>query len=811
MDITPKNKNQSDNNNISQKFYDVIIATGMCPPPPGNIKPGSILRFSNGGEKKNKNGYCVLFINRDGSAEGIFGDWKTGLKERWSYNKESMSQVQEVNSKKQIEESQKEAKEEREKKHKAAEIKALAIWENAKHAELNHSYLRKKKIKPFGLKQSENELIIPIYDETEKIISLQTIKNGYKNFKGFLPGGKIQGGYFAIGNIDENPLYIGEGIATMATVHDAMKKPCIVSFNASNLKPVAITMKRKYPEKEIIICADNDIETEKRTGKNPGRNAGEEAARTINAKLCLCPVDSDFNDLMIKKDINAVKQALEKIRNIKSESFEPLPLPAELLPVKPFDYALLPESLRPWVKDICDLIQCPSDFVAVGVMTSLAAIIGRKIGIRPQAQTDWTVICNLWALVVGRPGVLKSPALEAALAPLNRLVIEANKKFQIKEEIYQLDAMAAKFKKEAGEKQARQILTKNPKADILEVLAVDEILIPMLKRYKANDTSPAALGELLRQNQNGLLVFRDEIVSLLKSLDRDGQDEGRGFYLTAWNGDSSYTFDRIGRGLNLHIPALCLSLLGGTQPGRLSEYIRHAVKGGAADDGLIQRFGLIVWPDTNNIWVDVDRYPNTQAKNEAFKVFEYLDEIEPSQIKAEQSLDINGEPDGIPFLRFDPAALIEFQEWRKNLEQRLRGELHPAIESHLSKYRKLIPSLALILHLANRGIGPVSKRATLQALAWGNYLETHMSRAYGSISQPAVTVAKAILKKIKRGDLKSPFTTTDVWRPGWTNLNDREQVLLGLQLLEDYNYLFLEKIETGGRPKILYSLNEAIK
>jgi hypothetical protein len=77
---------------------------------------------------------------------------------------------------------------------------------------------------------------------------------------------------------------------------------------------------------------------------------------------------------------------------------------------------------------------------------------------------------------------------------------------------------------------------------------------PILKRYVANDTTAAALGELHRQNPNGVLVHRDEAVSLLRSLDREENSEARGFYLTGWNGNSPYTFDRIIRGLNLHIP-----------------------------------------------------------------------------------------------------------------------------------------------------------------------------------------------------------------------------------------------------------------
>lgn len=98
----------------------------------------------------------------------------------------------------------------------------------------------------------------------------------------------------------------------------------------------------------------------------------------------------------------------------------PVPLPAELLPVKPFSFDLLPESLRPWVQDIVDRVQCPPDYVAVGVMTCLGSIIGRKVGIRPQARTDWTETPNQWGLVVGRPGVLKSPALEQSSPAMAR-------------------------------------------------------------------------------------------------------------------------------------------------------------------------------------------------------------------------------------------------------------------------------------------------------------------------------------------------------------------------------------------------------
>ena len=236
---------------------------------------------------------------------------------------------------------------------------------------------------------------------------------------------------------------------------------------------------------------------------------------------------------------------------------EPEPLPDGLPPVAAFDPAMLPETLKPWAADICERVQCAPDFVAVAIMAGLGSIIGRKLGIRPQARTDWTVTPNQWALVVGRPGVLKSPAMEAALSPIKRLAELATEMHQGEDAEYRRAVKLAKLKAEEGEKAARKALAKSPGADVSAYLDTEEPEAPVLRRYIANDTTAAALGELHRQNPNGLLVFRDEMVSLLKSLDREDNAEARGFYLTGWNGDSAYTFDRITRGMNLHIPAVC--------------------------------------------------------------------------------------------------------------------------------------------------------------------------------------------------------------------------------------------------------------
>lgn len=487
---------------------------------------------------------------------------------------------------------------------------------------------------------------------------------------------------------------------------------------------------------------------------------------------------------------------------------EPQPLPDGLPTVAAFDYGMLPDSLRPWAQDICKRVQCAPDYVAVAIMAGLGSIIGRKVGIRPQACTDWTVTPNQWALVVGRPGVLKSPALEAALSPIKRLAAVATEAYQIDAKNHALAVRLAKLRAEEGEKAARKALSSNPECDVSNLLTQEDPEAPTLRRYIAVDSNAASLGELHRQNLNGLLVHRDEMVSLLKNLDREDQAEARGFYLTGWNGDSAYTFDRIGRGLNLHIPAVCLSMLGSTQPGRIAEYLHHAVKGGTGDDGLIQRFGLLVWPDIGGEWRNVDRWPDGEAKRAAFKVYEDLDRLDPEAIGAQRDTGIDGEPDGVPYLRFDTDGLEQFVEWRTDLESRLRnGDLHPAMESHLAKYRKLVPALALTLHLASGSTGPVSLQATQQALAWAKYLETHAHRAYASVSMPEIGVAKAILARIRKGDLPRIFSSRDVWRPGWAMLSDRSQVANALSLLVELNWLSISRTETLGRPATVYHVN----
>jgi putative DNA primase/helicase len=493
------------------------------------------------------------------------------------------------------------------------------------------------------------------------------------------------------------------------------------------------------------------------------------------------------------------------------QSARPHPLPPSLLPVAAFELKLIPEQLRPWVGDVCERLQCPPDYVGVSVMAAAGAVIGRKVLLRPQLENDWAVVANQWGMCIGRPGVIKSPAMEEALRQIKQLGVTALEQFNADQARHAAEAAAAKLRREEKLRVAAKIIKEDRNADITYLLEETKESEPTLRRYIANDTTVESLGVLLQQNPNGLLVFRDELVSLLDSLDQEDHVSQRGFYLTGWAGNSPYVFDRIGRGLNLSIEAVCLSMLGSTQPGRISQYLARAIRGGRGDDGLIQRFGLLVWPDVCREWRHVDRWPDRGARDAAHLVFTRLDQLDWRAIRAQRDRGSNGDEEGLPYLRYGIDAYDTFVGWRSELEYRLRvGDLHPALESHLSKYRKLVPSLSLICHLVDGKAGPVEATSVKRAIAWAAYLETHARRAYGSVTAAEADTARAILARIHSGHLQGEFSSRDVWRPGWSRLTDRSAVQAGLNMLVDYDWLVARRIDTGGRPSTVYRVPDMV-
>ena len=146
----------------------------------------------------------------------------------------------------------------------------------------------------------EISLLSPVVDLDGKIWSLQFISPHGK--KRFYPGGKLKGHFFSLGLIEKpTKILIAEGVATALTLYEDMGFPVIASFNCGNLAPVAELVRWKFPDADIVICADDDYLTE----GNPGCTKAAEAATRCGGSwippdfdgLPRGVKDTDFNDL----------------------------------------------------------------------------------------------------------------------------------------------------------------------------------------------------------------------------------------------------------------------------------------------------------------------------------------------------------------------------------------------------------------------------------------------------------------------------------------------------------------------------------
>lgn len=286
----------------------------------------------------------------------------------------------------------------------------------------------------------------------------------------------------------------------------------------------------------------------------------------------------------------------------------PKPLPDPLPRVPTFELGLLPNSIRPWVEDHADALQCPPEYVAVGAMVALAGTIGRQVAIAVKQRERWIERSVLWGCIVGRPSAGKSPALRPAYGMLTRLESAGWDGYQAALKEYEARTVVASAAKQNAQKIARKKLEKGDTVGALEaaeaaILDDDE---PQQARLVVNDATVEKIGEILNANPRGLVQFRDELSGWLASLDREGREGDRSFWLECWAGNGPYVVDRISRG-TIRVEACAVSILGGTQPGKLAEYVRACAKGGSGDDGLLPRFQLAVYPDPPKEWRDGDR------------------------------------------------------------------------------------------------------------------------------------------------------------------------------------------------------------
>lgn len=219
-----------------------------------------------------------------------------------------------------------EAEQYRRKAEKAAR-NAAELWAEAAEGGAS-TYLQRKRVQAHGVRfLRDGTLLVPMRDAAGELHNLQRIaphppteeeKARGLAEKRFLPGGRKRGMFHVIGQAEGAPadlVLMAEGYATAATLHEASRLPVVVAFDVGNLAAVAEAMPARFPGARFLVCADHDAETEARSGKNPGRDGAEKAARKLRALGCAADVllpeglpsgGTDFNDLAAAEGLEAV-------------------------------------------------------------------------------------------------------------------------------------------------------------------------------------------------------------------------------------------------------------------------------------------------------------------------------------------------------------------------------------------------------------------------------------------------------------------------------------------------------------------------
>jgi hypothetical protein len=480
-------------------------------------------------------------------------------------------------------------------------------------------------------------------------------------------------------------------------------------------------------------------------------------------------------------------------KKLASKKKPPLVLPNPRPEVMKLHPNMLPEAMREFILDVADRQQSQPDFIAVAALVGLSCLLGRKVLIRPKQHDDWEVTPNQWGVIIGRPSAMKSPSMKAALKPLRKIEAIAAEQHAEDKQNYEEESQLHDLEQDMAKHKAKQALKVDDREQAREALKIlDAPQVPTRSRLIVNDATVEKLGELLNENPNGLILVRDELSGWLSKLTKEEHQADRAFYLECFDGNGYFTYDRIGRG-TIEIKYCTLSVIGGIQPTKIAKLVCDAMHG-IADDGLIQRFQLAIWPDDIGSWVWLDRAPNEPAQEAYYGIFDAIDKLQIGNR---------------PYLRFTPEAQLLFIQWMEEIQEKARvKDIHPAIESHMLKMPQTIAGLALLFEIIDGGREAVDTEATARALDWADYLLSHANRLYSVATNQSIDNARLILER--KNKLPNPFSARDIHRKNWAGLDKIETINEALECLEDYHHLLskdLPSTKVGGRPTISYQWN----
>lgn len=311
------------------QLRDAMLSAGL-EPPDELLLDGKIHRFKsgtkgNGSHGGDKPGWYLVF--GDGVPAGRFGCWRAGVEVTWRAEVgRKLTATEEMSHARRMAEAKALRDAELERKHEVASATVETIWTSAQTASPEHPYLARKGIGVHGARVTgDGRLVVPLYGQDGTLATLQYIS--HDGGKLYHPGGQTGGKFWMVGSLDEpGTLFVAEGFATAATIHESTNRPVVVAYSASNLVPVTGSLREMYgASQDIVIVADHDK-------SGVGLRYAEQASAKFGARMVMPPIEGDANDyVQAGHDLASLLMPIKDDWLIPADDFSAQPSPISWL------------------------------------------------------------------------------------------------------------------------------------------------------------------------------------------------------------------------------------------------------------------------------------------------------------------------------------------------------------------------------------------------------------------------------------------------------------------------------------------------
>jgi phage/plasmid primase-like uncharacterized protein len=328
---------------FSVTFNQALAAEGL--PQHGNpIADDRIHRFASPPDKE-PNSWYVLHLRGD-LIVGAFGCWRRNFwKPFCSKDRATMTPDERRIADQTIRECKAQIAAEEKAGQEKAQAKCRTLFSQSPRATA-HAYLTAKGISASPSTALSTDplypgwLAVPLQDAEGVIHSAQFIADD--GTKKFLYQGRVKGCYHQFSDVNHGgPILICEGYATGASLYLSTGWSTICAMNCGNLEPVAKSFRTRFPDRTLLIAADND----QFTPDNPGLTHGKAAARAARALLsfpefadeALAEKPTDFNDLHRLAGVREVKRQIHQsfpvLKLLSEREFNPSARPPPEEPI----------------------------------------------------------------------------------------------------------------------------------------------------------------------------------------------------------------------------------------------------------------------------------------------------------------------------------------------------------------------------------------------------------------------------------------------------------------------------------------------